>query len=64
MRGKVMALLLMLGFVSAVSSTVVAVTTVGWGASACAVDSSSDEEGAPAVLHNAILKRHTRRPFR
>lgn len=63
MRAIPMALLLVLATVSAVSGTVAAFATWGKGASTCAVDSSVDEESAPVVLHNVVLKHHTRRLF-
>jgi len=63
MRGMTMALLLTLAAVSAVSGTVAAIATVGTSASTCASESSSDDEGAPVVLQNAVLQHRTRRLF-
>ena len=64
MREKLMASLLVLGTVSAVSGTVAAVATLGRGASACAVESSTDDENAPVVLQNAVLKYPRALPVR
>ncbi len=62
MRGLPMASLLVLAAVSAVTGPVAAVaTTIGKGASTCAVESPSDDEAAPAVYQHAVLKKPQRR---
>lgn len=62
MRGVTMALLLMLGAVSAVSGSVAAYATWGKGASACSFESSEDDEDGQVMFQRATLK-HARRPL-
>lgn len=63
MRGKVVALLLLLGAVSAVSGTVAALSaTVGTGAQSCgALPSPDDEAEQSPVFQRASLDRRMRK---